>query len=94
MRPIDADKLDEAITNEHNHDMSDTTIMIGYRQGLRAARAIVISQPTIDSEEPQPRGEWTYYSSTMMECSNCKRHVPRHRYEFCPRCGTPMDFKA
>lgn len=33
------------------------------------------------------RGTWKHYSSTMMECSNCKKHVPYHRYTFCPHCG-------
>ena len=36
------------------------------------------------------RGEWMPYSSTMMECSVCKRHTPRHRYNFCPNCGADM----
>lgn len=35
-------------------------------------------------------GTWTYYSTTMMECSECKKHVPRHRYKFCPECGSKM----
>lgn len=38
-------------------------------------------------------GYWIPYSSTMMECSVCKRHTARHRYEFCPRCGAKMDRK-
>lgn len=33
-------------------------------------------------------GAWSNYSSTMMECSNCKKHVPYHRYTFCPHCGS------
>ena len=33
-------------------------------------------------------GSWSTYSSTMMECSNCKKHVPYHRYKFCPHCGS------
>ena len=36
------------------------------------------------------RGEWEPYSTTMMECSVCKRHTPRHRYNFCPNCGADM----
>lgn len=36
------------------------------------------------------RGEWIPYSTTMMECSVCKRHTPRHRYNFCPKCGADM----
>jgi polyhydroxyalkanoate synthesis regulator phasin len=35
-------------------------------------------------------GVWINYSSTMMECSACKKHVSYHRYEFCPHCGAKM----
>lgn len=35
-------------------------------------------------------GTWEYYSTTMMECSKCTRHVPRHKYMFCPHCGAIM----
>ncbi len=38
----------------------------------------------------QSEGEWKRYSSTMMECSVCKRHTAYHRYEFCPHCGVKM----
>jgi hypothetical protein len=44
-----------------------------------------------DLKEIMPKaGTWKDYSSTMMECSVCQRHVPYHRYEFCPHCGTKM----
>ena len=33
-------------------------------------------------------GTWSNYSSTMMECSNCKKHVPYHKYAYCPHCGS------
>ena len=33
-------------------------------------------------------GTWSNYSSTMMECSNCKKHVPYHKYNYCPHCGS------
>lgn len=36
----------------------------------------------------QVEGIWSNYSSTMMECSNCKKHVPYHRYQYCPHCGS------
>ena len=36
----------------------------------------------------QIEGIWKLYSSTMMECSNCKKHVPYHRYQYCPHCGS------
>ena len=39
-------------------------------------------------------GTWKDYSSTMMECSECKKHVPYHRYEFCPHCGARMTGKV
>lgn len=38
---------------------------------------------TIDST-----GTWTRYSATMMECSECKQHVPYHRYTYCPHCAS------
>ena len=33
-------------------------------------------------------GTWKSHSSTMMECSNCKKHVPYHKYQYCPHCGS------
>ena len=44
--------------------------------------------------DKQQTGTWTYYSTTMMECSNCKKHVPRHRYAFCPHCASRNIFDA
>lgn len=38
----------------------------------------------------QAKGTWLYYSTTMMECSVCGRHTARHRFEFCPHCGSQM----
>ena len=40
---------------------------------------------------PVVHGEWEYYTHTMMACSICKRHVPRHKSEYCPHCGAKMD---
>ena len=39
------------------------------------------------------QGTWSNYSSTMMECSNCKKHVPYHRYQYCPHCGSKNKIK-
>lgn len=36
-------------------------------------------------------GKWLYYSTTMMECNLCKRHVARHKFEYCPHCGSSME---
>ena len=41
-------------------------------------------------EEAPATGKWEYYSTTMMECSVCGRHVARHRFKFCPHCGAKM----
>lgn len=45
-------------------------------QKLEAENSVVVKQ-----------GSWSLYSSTMMECSECKKHVPYHRYNYCPHCG-------
>ena len=41
----------------------------------------------------QNRGIWFHYSTTMMECSICRKHTPIRRYDFCPRCGAKMKGK-
>ena len=42
---------------------------------------------------PVVHGRWEYYSTTMMECSNCKRHTARHKFSYCPHCGATMEDK-
>jgi uncharacterized OB-fold protein len=61
---------------------------------------------TSDYGHPDPVGEfgvpgvtggdgvWKLYSSTMMECSVCGRHVPYHRYRYCPHCGSRNSMEA
>lgn len=49
-------------------------------------------EPTVDAVEVV-HGRWEYYSTTMMECSNCKRHTARHRFKYCPHCGSVMEDK-
>jgi uncharacterized OB-fold protein len=39
-------------------------------------------------------GIWKLYSSTMMECSVCGKHVPYHRYRYCPHCGSRNSMEA
>lgn len=39
-------------------------------------------------------GRWNMYSSTMQECSVCKKHTARHRYNYCPQCGARMDLEV
>jgi hypothetical protein len=47
-----------------------------------------------DEDLKVPTGTWSNYSSTMMECSNCKKHVPYHRYQYCPHCGSKNKLEA
>lgn len=42
---------------------------------------------------PVVHGRWEYYSTTMQECSNCKRHTARHKFSYCPHCGAAMEDK-
>ena len=46
------------------------------------------------NESKQKSGSWKLYSSTMMECSECKKHVPYHRYSYCPHCGSQNKMEA
>ena len=48
--------------------------------------------PTVDAVEVV-HGNWVYYSTTMQECSNCKRHTARHKFKYCPYCGATMGDK-
>lgn len=43
---------------------------------------------------PRDLGTWNLYSSTMMECSKCKKHVPYHRYNYCPHCGSKNEMEV
>ena len=49
--------------------------------------------PAVNAREAVT-GQWDNYSTSMMECSICKRHVPRHRYQFCPHCGGVMNLEV
>lgn len=58
--------------------------------------------PNVNGQHGDPVGEpglsglslgtWTLYSSTMMECSRCQKHVPYHKYKYCPHCGSRNNF--
>jgi PHP family Zn ribbon phosphoesterase len=51
----------------------------------------MFSPEKCDNFSFKPRlGHWNYYSTTMMECDVCGRHTARHRFEYCPHCGTKM----
>lgn len=57
---------------------------------LRDMWAEVVSD--ISKEKAKVKhGKWLFYSTTMMECSECKRHTARHRFAYCPHCGATME---
>ena len=56
----------------------------------KALKKMMQNAPTVDAVEVV-HGRWEYYSTTMMECSNCKRHTARHRFKYCPHCGAVME---
>lgn len=58
--------------------------------GIADALLQIDAEPAADVA-PVVHGEWEYYTHTMMACSICKRHVPRHKSEYCPHCGAKMD---
>ena len=66
---------------QSNYGLHDKAIDTGYYIQM------LLAQPVLEFEEPK-EGTWSNYSSTMMECSNCKKHVPYHRYQYCPHCGS------
>lgn len=73
-------------------DLTKTLISLGVTWNPRPVANGLIDKNyrKVDTEPPRVTGTWEYYSTTMMECSVCKRHVPRHRYEYCPHCGAKM----
>ena len=87
------DYINKAYTiDELNKRMQDPDYCLpanDWKSGLLLACRIINERPIEDVVEVK-HGHWKHYSTTMMECSSCKRHVPRHKYEFCPYCGAIM----
>ena len=44
--------------------------------------------------DDESESRWEYYSTSMMECSNCKRHTAIHRFRYCPHCGSKMNLET
>lgn len=49
----------------------------------------VANAPAVNAR-PVVYTQWDDYSTSMMECRVCKKHVPRHKYKFCPECGSEV----
>lgn len=73
-------------------ELTKTLIILGVTWNPRpVARGLIDKNyRKVTEEYPSIIGHWDHYSTTMMECSVCKKHVPKHRYNFCPECGTKM----
>lgn len=70
-------------------DVEQISCFYGSECRLEDVKEWLDSLPTINVSE-EKYGAWKHYSTTMMECSNCGRHVARHRYAFCSHCGVKM----
>lgn len=73
-------------------ELTKTLIVLGVTWNPRpVARGLIDKNyRKITQERPSTLGHWDYYSTTMMECSVCKKHVPKHQYNYCPECGCKM----
>jgi hypothetical protein len=85
-RYIDAEKLVE----EKSWDVPFKTEDASYVQVVDVGD--ILDAPTADVIEVK-HGTWLMYSTTMMECSSCKRHTARHKFKYCPHCGAMMEDK-
>ena len=52
----------------------------------------VMDAPAADVE-PVRHGRRKRYSTTMMECSLYNKHTARHKFNYCPSCGSKMDLE-
>lgn len=73
-------------------ELTKTLIILGVTWNPRpVARGLIDKNyRKITQERFSTLGHWEHYSTTMMECSVCKKHVPKHRYKYCPECGSKM----
>lgn len=56
------------------------------------AEEFEVTEPCADVE-PVRHGRWERYSTTMVECSLCGKHTARHKFNYCPNCGSKMDLE-
>jgi DNA-directed RNA polymerase subunit RPC12/RpoP len=71
-------------------DLINTLLTLGVTWNPRTVARELIDLGYRKAAKTERLGHWDYYSTTMMECSVCKKHVPKHRYKFCPECGSKM----
>lgn len=89
MRLIDADKL-----------MAEFADVMGYaapsiQKGFSLAAQFVEAAPTIDAENPRPKGKWMHHEVKgffipQCWCSECNLEMA-HEMPYCPNCGAKME---
>lgn len=55
-------------------------------------KTLLMRIPAADVE-PVRHGRRKRYSTTMMECSLYNKHTARHKFNYCPSCGSKMDLE-
>lgn len=90
MRLIDADQM---LRDESEAYMNAQRKVSGVTYAVNACvheklLQLIADTPTAD---PVRHGKWKKYSTTMMECQLCGKHVARHRFSYCPGCGAKME---
>ena len=92
---MDTEKLISAVGAEQVIVKALVDCMIKHK-GLHEVSDAVLdalhSVPTVEAM-PVVHARWESYSSTMMACPECGKHVARHRFDFCPKCGAKMDLE-
>ena len=86
MRPLDADKVTDALWKMTNHRSKPVYDV------LRAAIKTVEASPTIDPEDLRPTRYWMMERDGYGICSNCNRgdHIDPLA-KFCRYCGAKME---
>ena len=91
MRLIDADALEQIITEKFKEHYGDTVYQFihdFFRFVIRQIRRM----PTIEAE-PVKHGRWIdvrEYCGDFM-CSNCDALYGTNKFNYCPNCGATMD---
>lgn len=86
---IDRDQLQTALARKKSGP-ADKRYTEGWNDCLMRVKSMVSTAPAVDVA-PVVHGRWEHYSTTMMVCSICGKHVAWHRYNYCPNCGARMD---
>lgn len=84
---IERDKMREKIANLQKRRSHHGQHLLA--EALDIVLIAIDKAPAADVA-PVVHGRWDYHTHTMQECSVCKRHTARHRFNYCPNCGAHM----